>query len=187
MDTYRCFIAIDLPEQLKDILADVQQRLSGWPASVKWVERRNLHLTLKFLGDTSELQIASLKKSLATLCEKHQKFEISVRGLGAFPTVKSPKVIWSGVEDPQKQLQTLWTGIEAEAVKLGFPAETRPFSPHLTLGRVKESRPVPGFADTLRSLELVETKIPVTEVRLMKSLLFGQGPEYSSLGVFAMQ
>lgn len=186
MDTYRCFIAVDLPEQVKDILAEIRQRFKAWPAKVKWVERRNLHLTLKFLGDVTDPQISSIKAALARICSGRRKFEVFARGFGAFPTVRSPKVIWAGVHDPAGELKQFWSAIEDDAGKLGFPAEARPFSPHLTLGRVKDLRPAPGFIDILRELKPVDAVIPVTEVRLMQSLLSGHGPAYSSLGNFML-
>ena len=137
MSVIRAFIAIDLSEEiyrrLDEVAQNLQERLSGVP--IRWVPVRNVHVTLKFLGDVSIKNLEVLKKLLETEAHGHVPFEISVGDLGAFPSERRPRVLWIGVEAPQ-ELTALQRGIEAETARLGYAPEDRPFSPHLTLGRV---------------------------------------------------
>lgn len=137
MSVIRAFIAIDLSEEiyrrLEEVAQGLQERLAGIP--IRWVPVRNVHVTLKFLGDVSITNLEVLKKLLETEAHNHVPFEISVGDLGAFPSERRPRVLWAGVEAPQ-ELTALQRGIEAETARLGYAPEDRPFSPHLTLGRV---------------------------------------------------
>jgi len=137
MSVIRAFIAIDLsPEirrRLESVIQQLQQRLGGVP--VRWVAAKNIHVTMKFLGDVSLSNLEMLKKILQSEASSHSPFDISVGDLGAYPSIYRPRVIWAGVEAPQ-ELKTLQRCIEAETARLGYAPEDRPFSPHLTLGRV---------------------------------------------------
>ncbi len=137
MSVIRAFIAInisrEIEQRLKFISGDLQQSLRGVP--IRWVPVENIHLTLKFLGDVSVANLDLLTKMLETECAGHSPFEFSVGDLGAFPSIRRPRVIWVGVQAPQ-DLLVLQRGIDAETARLGYPREDRPFSPHLTLGRV---------------------------------------------------
>ncbi len=187
MDKYRCFIAIDLPAGVKAELTRMQKGFASWPVKVKWVEEQNLHLTLKFLGDVTGPQIADLQAGLAKVSLAHRRFKISIRGFGAFPGTRNPKVIWAGIDDPKQELEQLWLGIEDELAGRGFNPEVRPFSPHLTLGRVKDPRPGPGFQSILPNLGIAGCLVPVTEIKLMESRLSRSGPTYTCLQSFALQ
>ena len=137
MPVIRAFIAIDLsPEILKrldNVNAELQKRLSGVP--VRWVPVKNIHLTLKFLGDVSVANLDMLMEMLRTCAAQHHPFEISVGDLGAFPSARRPRVVWVGVTAPP-DLAALHASIDTETARLGYAREDRPFSPHLTLGRV---------------------------------------------------
>ncbi|WP_418790654.1 RNA 2',3'-cyclic phosphodiesterase [Phosphitispora sp. TUW77] len=187
MDKYRCFIAIDLPGDLKKDLARVQAEMRSWPVRVKWVEEQNFHLTLKFLGDIDRPFLKEISSSLEKVSLQHQKFSFSISGLGAYPSLSRPKVIWAGVRDNKKCLYRIWTDIESEMVKLGLPAEKRKFSPHLTLGRVKELMPAPGLDDILPGLPLGDREAVVSEIKLMRSTLSRSGPEYFCISSFTLQ
>ncbi len=140
MSVIRAFIAVNItPEigqMLETILRELQLDLKGVP--VRWVPVKNIHITLKFLGDVSESNLDVLKKIISGEAAAHSSFEISVRGLGAFPSTKRPRVIWVGVQAPA-ELAALQRAIEHETAKLGYPREDRPFSPHLTIGRVSRN------------------------------------------------
>lgn len=137
MSVIRAFIAInisrEIEQRLKVISGDLQQSLRGVP--IRWVPIENIHLTLKFLGDVSTANLDLLKKMLEREAADHPPFEFSVGELGAFPSIRRPRVIWVSVQAPQ-ELLALQHGIDAETARLGYPREDRPFSPHLTLGRV---------------------------------------------------
>lgn len=133
----RSFIAIALSNEIQSKLSDVstelQDRLKGVP--VRWVPVANMHLTLKFLGDVSMTNLEILKTVLEKEVSGHTPFEISVGGLGAFPNLRRPRVIWINIQAPA-ELNAVQYGIETQLLRLGYPAEERPFHPHLTLGRV---------------------------------------------------
>jgi RNA 2',3'-cyclic 3'-phosphodiesterase len=137
MSVIRAFIAIDLSDEiyqrLEEVTRNMQARLASVP--IRWVPVRNIHVTLKFLGDVSIKNLEVLKKLLETETRSHQPFEISVGDLGAFPSERRPRVLWAGVQAPQ-ELTALQRGIEVETARLGYAPEDRPFSPHLTLGRI---------------------------------------------------
>ncbi len=137
MGVIRAFIAIDLSEEilksLAQVVAELKKRLGGAP--VRWTPSQNIHLTIKFLGDVSVANLDMLTKLLRAEAARQEPFELSVGGLGAFPSLRRPQVIWSGVEAPA-ELVTLQRGVETEMARLGYAPEGRPFSPHLTIGRV---------------------------------------------------
>jgi 2'-5' RNA ligase len=136
MSAIRTFIAIDLPGSMLDKLdAIIEQLKHDSNGIVRWVPAHNIHLTLKFLGDISPANIQILCTILEAEVRRHSPFEFVVSGLGAFPSSRRPRVIWVGVQAPET-LAILHSGIENEARKIGYAPEERPFSPHLTLGRV---------------------------------------------------
>jgi 2'-5' RNA ligase len=135
----RTFIAIEFPPEIQENIDQVSQdlriELKGMP--VRWVAAGNIHLTLKFLGDVSLSQVELIKKLLSNITKGHQAFKINVGGLGIFPKPQRPKVIWVGVDAPS-DLIDIQNEIEKAVSQIGFPPETRPFSPHLTLGRITQ-------------------------------------------------
>jgi len=149
MNVIRAFIAINLSEEihhgLEQVLQDLKSRLPG--GAVRWVPEKNIHLTIKFLGEVSETGIEMLTTMLQTEAVRHPPFEFSVGGLGAFPSPRRPRVVWVGVEAPV-ELASLQRGVEAEMARLGYAPEERPFSPHLTIGRVTRN----ASPDELRRL-----------------------------------
>ena len=137
MSVIRAFIAISLSDEiyqkLDQVLAALKKQLPG--KSIRWVPARNIHLTMKFLGDVSISSQEQLTKALQAEVIRHPPFDLSVGELGVFPTLRRPHVVWVGIEAPP-ELAALQRGVEAEMARLGYAPEQRPFSPHLTLGRV---------------------------------------------------
>jgi 2'-5' RNA ligase len=186
MSVIRAFVAIDLtPEILQhlgQVSSQLRQRLEKVP--VRWVPVDNIHLTLKFLGDVSLANVDMLKKILQTEVDGHHAFEISVGGLGAFPSPRRPRVVWVGVEAPA-ELTAVQNGIENAMARLGYAREERPFSPHLTLGRV--SRNAVGRDEHLIGEAIEAIKLGflgaarVNEVHLYKSDLHPNGAVYTRL------
>ena len=137
------------------------------PSVVRWVKAANIHLTLKFLGDVPASNLDMVTKMLSLEVGQHPPFEISIGKLGVFPSIQKPRVIWIGIEAPQV-LSALQRGIDLELAALGYPPDERPFSPHLTLGRVARNAQVEdlkeigvtvkgnpvGFLGTIRVLEV---------------------------------
>lgn len=187
MESYRCFIAIDLPQQVKDELGEIQHKLSSWPVRVKWVEKQNFHITLKFLGDVALNRVDEVEAALKKVTAAHLKSRLSLGGLGAFPNLKRPKVIWVGVKDFDNKLYDIWADTEKELVNRGFAPEPKPFAAHLTLGRVKEDYKAPVPEGILPKVDVKQSVIPVDRIQLMRSCLTRNGPVYSCLGNFPLQ
>jgi len=137
---FRGFVAIALPDEIRSRCARLLTTLRGEARQVSWVKPGNLHLTLKFLGSTRPSQAERLLASLAHKAMKLSPFEVVLGGLGVFPTFRRPRIIWVGVSEGAGSLEELAAKVEGAAAKAGFSRESRRFSPHLTLGRVKMAR-----------------------------------------------
>jgi len=137
MSIIRAFIAIDLSKEicqnLEKVIRDLKEGMGG--ASVRWIPAKNIHLTIKFLGDVSVVNLGLLINVIQSEVNRHPSFDLSVGGLGTFPSTRRPRVIWVGVKAPV-ELDALHHSVETEMARLGYVPEDRPFSPHLTLGRV---------------------------------------------------
>lgn len=155
MTVIRAFIAIDISEEiqqkLEQISDELRSHLPGVP--VRWVPAENIHLTLKFLGNVSTANLEVLENILQVEAANHQPFEMSIGELGAFPSNRRPRVLWIRVQAPP-EIMAVQHGIEAETTRLGYPSEQRPFSPHLTLGRVSRNA---KSQDTRKISEALET------------------------------
>ena len=190
MQTLRTFIAIELDQELRTTLTGIQARLRGAvpPRAVRWVQPEGIHLTLKFLGDTLSDKVEQVKSALAQATEQVPAFTITVGGVGCFPDARRPRVVWVGVQEPSGSLARLWQAVESQVAPLGFPAEKRPFSPHLTLGRVQryassgEVRDI-GQAVAALAAEMAGTQdaMAVSAVAYIKSDLRPSGAVYTTL------
>ncbi len=140
MSVVRAFIAVDLPTDLQDRLAQVTselQELMG-DVPVRWVPAENMHLTLKFLGDVSSNNMDVLHDIIKGETSDRESMVISLGGLGAYPKPRRPRVIWVGVEAPG-ELIALQRGIDKQTGRVGYARDRRPFAPHITLGRVSRN------------------------------------------------
>lgn len=140
MTVIRAFVAVEMSPEIHDgldlVTGDLKQKLKNLP--IRWVPVENMHLTLKFFGDVSEANLEVLKEILKSTISGHHCFEISVGELGAFPSMRRPRVVWVNVEAPP-ELSAVQRGIETETTRLGYAREKRAFAPHLTLGRVSRT------------------------------------------------
>jgi len=149
---------------------------------VAWVAPRNLHLTLKFLGSVPEEQIDVVARALREASADASPFEARVRGLGAFPSVRRPRVVWAGVTDGAADMIELARRADAALAALGFPRDERPFSPHVTLGRVREPGRNPVLTEALGSAATREFgQMRVPSAFLMRSELSPRGARYTEL------
>lgn len=179
----RTFIAIKLPEAVCDSLERTGGLLKvDLPGkAVRWVEPDNIHLTLKFLGDTPVSKLLAISEELDRIVtEHHTPFVLRLDKLGCFPNPRQPRVIWVGLSGDIDRLRDLYRGIEAGMQPLGWPAERRPFHPHLTLGRVNDSRAVVQ-SRLPWGTNLNEGEISVNSIHLIESQLKPTGAEYSLL------
>jgi 2'-5' RNA ligase len=183
----RTFIAVVLDEPLRVALGRVQAQFKRQvpPGSVKWVAADGIHLTLKFLGDTPASRLGEIEAALRAACADFAPFEFIVEGRGCFPNFRRPRVVWVAVRDKGQTLANLQAAIEKRVAPLGWPAEERGFSPHLTLGRVaKGAKP----AEEAAVGQVVERSVieqigqqQVTAVSLIKSDLRPTGAVYTTL------
>ena len=179
----RAFIAIELPETLREALALEQARFRAVCPDARWTRPEGIHLTLKFLGEISGEQEAQVKKSLGQM-ERFEKFTVRARGFGFFPDARRPRVFWAGLEAPA-ELARLAAKVESAMAALGFPAENRAFSPHLTLARFKVPRPQPRLQELLAAQgdPLLGT-FEASEFFLWESRLSPGGAEYRKVARF---
>lgn len=138
----RCFIAIDLPPPVRDALLEAQTalRAAAPRADVRWVACDQLHLTLKFLGAVADADVPRVSTVLDVVAADAAPIALAAGGLGAFPSARRPRVLWGGLTEGAAALAALAAAIDRAVAPLGFPRETRPFSAHLTIGRVRSPR-----------------------------------------------
>ena len=183
----RTFIAIKLSEEIKKEMASLQEKLKPANADVKWVNPENIHLTLKFLGEVKEDRITKIKDILENIAKKHSGFEISLFKLGAFPKLDYPRVVWAGIDKGCSEAEAITKEIEENLENLGFEKEKRPFSAHLTLGRVKSGKNKEELKKILLSLEAKSISCKVEGFILFQSTLTPKGPIYRPLHVFNLK
>ncbi len=187
MEIIRSFIAIELPDELRQELSRLEDRLkSGNQPPVKWVDPYSIHLTLKFLGNISIDKIGQITSAMEEAARGISPFHLEVNGLGAFPNLKRVQVAWVGLGGEISQLTQLQKHIESNLALLGFAPESRAFTPHLTLARVHDQaspdeRQRLGQAIASTGLEK-SLDIRVDTVSLMKSQLTREGAIYSRIG-----
>lgn len=179
----RTFLAIDLPPEVRSILEHTQRELKKSGADVRWVRASGIHLTLKFLGEIPEGTVPGVVGTATKVCAGIRCFRVQVRGLSAFPNLKRPRVFWAGVCGDLEPLRGLQSSLEKGLEALGFPAENRPFSPHLTLGRVRSSRGLSCLLKALVNVGIETDPFTVGEVRVYQSILSREGPAYQVLGI----
>jgi 2'-5' RNA ligase len=178
----RSFLAIELPEPILRKIGEVQGDLRSTQGEVRWANPEKIHLTLKFFGNIEESRIDPIFKSIEEPIRNTLPFSLKVRGVGAFPHLKNPRVIWVGLVDERDVLTSLQKGIETHLERIGFRPENRPFHPHLTLGRMKSSRGKEGLVGRMERYKEEEFgNFRVEAVVLFKSDLRPSGPIYTSL------
>ncbi len=177
----RTFIAVDLAERLKSKVVDIQNRIGTKHMQIKFVEPENLHFTLKFLGEIEEHRLDEIHERVKTNLKNYDPFEITLRGLGAFPSFSYIKVVWIGVREGNELMTEIANILNRDLQSLGFKKE-KDYVPHLTIARVKGAKNKEKFIEILKELKNVEVgTMPVEIVTIKKSDLTPQGPIYSDL------
>ena len=186
----RLFVAIDLPEDVREALRRLQTDLcrDDLPG-LRWTRPEGVHLTLKFLGETPATSLAAIEGALARAVRGVPAFRLALGAPGTFGGRRGPRVLWVDVEGELPPLQRPQAAAERELVAVGFAPEEREFSPHLTLARVPQPPP-PGLAERLsRALTAVATpqgEFRATELLLMRSRLQPDGAVYSRVAAFPL-
>lgn len=177
------FVAIEIPGEIRNALALFLKELSGLAPLAKWARAENLHVTLKFLGETEPSKIAAINETLGSI-RSGQPIIMEFRGLGFFPNARGPRVFWVGME-ASANLKALADEIEQRLHPLGFPVEDRPFTPHLTLARFHS----PGLPPKLGQPVTENSSrsfgsLTAREFHLIESKLKSTGAEYTTLQSF---
>lgn len=175
----RCFISIELESSIKNNINDfiLQNNLSKLFSGIRWTKPDNLHITLAFLGDISTDRISDVKKILTKIASNHMPFSIDLSDLGFFPSLKNPRVLWIGINE-QPNLLKLKDDINKRLDAFNISYDKKPFSPHLTIGRIKD--PLQIEPKAVSELEF-KASFLVTEIYLMKSDLSPTGASYTNL------
>ncbi len=182
----RTFIAIPLPGECQSMLERVQASLRSFKADVRWTAIPSIHLTLKFLGEIDRELLPSLSDTLRGTVAL-QPVSLCIRGLGGFPSLHSPRVIWCGVEGESAKLAELQAAVERACGTLGFAQEDRKFHPHLTLGRVQGKKNLQPLLDYIRIGTEVEASFTVDHFNLYQSVLTPHGAKYTVLEKFELK
>jgi len=177
----RTFIAIDIvaSDKLKEAFSLIRYRLRL--ERITWVSEGNLHLTLNFLGDTEEQFLPDIAQRIELVLKEQKCFELTLRSLGIFKDLRDPRVLWVGC-DSCRAIQQIKTDLDNCLSDLGFIVESRAFSPHLTIGRIKDIRQINQLSQLITMYKDVEfQKQLITHVVLYESKLSPTGPEYAAL------
>ncbi|MCI0620699.1 MAG: RNA 2',3'-cyclic phosphodiesterase [Acidobacteria bacterium] len=183
--TTRTFVCIELPASIRAQAEELQHRLSGLSAEVSWVRRSNLHLTLKFLGEISQPQVESACSAVEQAAAGVDAFFIRLSGAGCFPSSRNPRVLWIGLSEASPA--PLFEAVDRELFRAGFPRETRSFSPHLTLGRIRSNRKATRLGKVFSAAEFDTPPFLVSEVTVMKSELKSSGAVYTPIARLRLQ
>lgn len=183
----RCFVAVPVAEPVRDLIVRVQEVLRRSDADVRWVARDTLHLTLKFLGDLADDQVAALRRGLAEETGRWRPLALTYSGIGTFPERGEARVVWAGATGDVERLSGLAASVERHAEAVGVGPERFPFKPHLTIGRVKSGRKM----NRLRAAIEAQSEVPlgkdeVSAIVLFRSTLTAEGPIYDVVESFPL-
>lgn len=180
--TSRLFIALPVEyESFSGGLSEVYRGLERYSGVIKKVDPLNLHITLKFLGDVDEEKYSKMKTGFSSF-ENTPGINYSIKGIGCFPDIASPSVIWTGIECDTKKITDLFMKVEEYCVSFGFAKDTRRFTPHLTMARIKRGRDIPGgLKEFIRgNRDKIYGEGSFKRLVLFESKLDSIGPEYKA-------
>jgi 2'-5' RNA ligase len=184
----RAFLAIDLPTAIKEQLAEQIRMLSPGTSGIKWADARQIHLTLKFFGSISTESLDKINECTIGVTLKKRSFSLTLQGVGGFPHIRRPRIIWAGLSRDLEALRTLVEELEIAYEQIGIAREDRPFHPHLTLGRNKTNQPNEKLFQRLSGWMGDESEpFGVEEIILYKSDLKPLGPIYSKICSFPLK
>ncbi len=176
------FIGIGLSPDCRRAIAGALSPLQETAVPVSWVPERNLHLTLKFLGETPSGRVDGLAAGMTEAAREIPPFDLRVEQPGGFPTLRAPRVLWIGIREPLELVGKLHENMENELSEAGFPRDERPYHPHVTVGRVR-GRIAPGWGEVYAAAisGMTVCTVPVNSYRLYESRLSPSGANYTVL------
>lgn len=182
----RAFIAVNISEEQRDEVGRVLANLMSYDVRVRWVKIKNVHVTLKFLGDTSEKILPHLYEAIGESIADQQEFDLSLAKLGCFPNTRYPRIIWVGIKDGYENLKEMSRRIETAVEAFGFKREKRKFSAHLTIGRVKDGKNIASLIEDISNWDFSSSIASISKVVFYQSTLRQQGPIYTPLKEFEL-
>lgn len=181
-DTTRAFIAIELPDEITAFIHKIQEGLRSYGLKARWVRPKNIHLTLKFLGDINNEDIKKAGDAIISAASENVSMSLGAKGIGFFPGVKRSRVIWTGITGQTEELTDLQKTLDGKLEAIGFPKERRPFKGHLTIARIKRKIDARRLVDAMKEFGRFESKTFIAdEVILFKSELKPSGAVYTKL------
>ncbi len=183
-DTIRCFVAIEIPQPIQELLKPVQTCLQPDIRRASWTKPGNFHLTLKFLGDVQSETIGVVSEAIQKVVAAQVPFSIAFGGVGAFPNFKRPRVLWVGIKQGDLIVSRLAKSVNFALKQLGFPIDNR-FHPHLTLARIKTPMNLESLKDVMRQYDTIDgAGLNVNAITLMQSQLRPNGAIYTPLNLY---
>jgi 2'-5' RNA ligase len=180
--TIRTFIAIEIPKTVISKIRELQGVIKAYGFKIRWVRAENIHLTLKFLGDIEEIKINEIAEAVSKTAEQHSPISLKAKGIGVFPGIKRPRVLWVGLSGQLEALIKLQQTLDENLIALGFSSEERPLKGHLTMGRIKDRIDVKKLGDALMAFRRFESETFTTgQIILYKSELTPSGAIYTKL------
>jgi 2'-5' RNA ligase len=177
----RLFIALPLGHDAERYLGSIIDDLRPHADAVKWVASQNIHLTVRFLGDTEEQRVPKIQELLDKVASAHNTVATTIDRLGAFPNLRRPRVLWAGINGNVEMLEKLARQVELGVRKLRFEKESKGFKPHLTIGRIRKPQNLERLAARMESYTMEPLPIRFDRIVLFKSTLTPKGPIYERL------
>jgi len=193
MPALRLFLAIDIPPHARETVVSIQNRFKTLDLNASWVRPGNIHLTLKFLGDTPSERVVDIRKIVSEVVKPSPVFKVALDGAGVFPNYKNPRVLWINLKDPYNRLKILKEKIDAKMGQFGVLSGKKKFNPHLTLARMKHRKgkvreSFEQLKQKIESIPPIDIKFfKVGSVKLIQSDLTPEGPIYTALGEFPLE
>jgi RNA 2',3'-cyclic 3'-phosphodiesterase len=182
MNSIRAFIAFDLPKDILESIGDVQEQIRKRGVKFRWVPFENIHLTMKFIGDIHVDLIDKVSHMMAESAEGFSAISLYANGIGVFPGLHRPRVLWIGIDGEIDRLYRLQKILDEKLSMIGIPTEKRPFKGHLTIGRAKEGMNMESLKESLRAFYDFQTRpFGINEMKLFQSELSPTGAVYSCM------
>lgn len=187
-EAVRCFVAIEIPEAIQMLLPPIQEELRSKIGKASWTKSGNFHLTLKFLGDIHHESIGKVSQAVQTVAETQGPFSMEIAGIGAFPNLMRPRVVWVGIKQGASAVAQLAEAVNLQLVQLGYPtdfAKNGRFHAHLTLARLRSRINLKPFTTLFRKYDTIDgATMTVNEITLMRSQLHRSGAIYTPLNIY---
>ncbi len=179
----RLFIALPLPVQVENALKSIIQNLKKYDERIRWVNPSNIHVTLRFLGETDPKQVPELKQIITDATTTCKPFAVRITKIGAFPNIRHPRIIWAGFHDDlvSVQVNKLASIIEQSVRESGFEPEKKKFRPHLTLARIKNPASLKALPQILQNYKIEPIECKLNKICLFQSTLTPKGPIYDRI------